>query len=93
MDIFMSTTASILPHSLQDKFQCLHEGHAHEPKLSSQCCVKLPKSNTVNYGINSITGQSARSWNYFHVNVKKNLHILSRAVCKKELTAHILNSY
>ena len=80
-----------LPPSLQDKFQYLNGGHAHETKLSSRYCVKLPKSNTINYGINSITGQSARSWNSFHVTLKKNLHVLSRAECKRELIA--VNQY
>ena len=82
-----------LPPSLQDQFQYLHGSHVHKNKLSTQHCVKLPKSGTVNHGIHSITGQSARAWNVFHVVIQKNLNILSRAECKKELTEHILTSY
>ena len=82
-----------LPPSLQDHFHYLHGAHVHKTKLSTQYCVKLPKSGTVNHGIHSITSQAARSWNVFHVEIKKNLHVLSRAECKKELAEHILNSY
>ena len=82
-----------LPPSLQDQFHYIHENHAHQTKLSTQYCVKVPKSNTVTYGINSITGQAARSWNFFHMEIKKNLHIMSRPVCKEEITKFIFNSY
>ena len=82
-----------LPPSLQDQFHYIHGNHAHQTKLSTQYCVKVPKSNTVTYGINSITGQSARSWNFFHMEIKKNLHIMSRPVCKEEITKFIFNSY
>ena len=82
-----------LPPSLQDQFHYIHGNHAHQTKLSTQYCVKVPKSNTVTYGINSITGQAARSWNLFHMEIKKNLHIMSRPVCKEEITKSIFNSY
>ena len=82
-----------LPPSLQDKFQYLHEIHTHKTKSSDQFCVKLPKTNTVNYGINSITGQAARSWNDLHLSMNKNLHILSRAVCKHEITKFMFETY
>ena len=82
-----------LPPSLQENFHYLHDIHAHKTKSSDQFCVKLPKTHTITYGINSITGQAARSWNYFHSVVKKNLHILSRPVCKQELIKFILNTY
>ena len=82
-----------LPPSLQENFHYLHDIHAHKTKSSDQFCVKLPKTHTITYGINSITGQAARSWNYFHSVLKKNLHILSRPVCKQELIKFILNTY
>ena len=82
-----------LPPSLQDKFQYLHEIHTHKTKSSDQFCVKLPKTNTVSYGINSITGQAARSWNDLHLSMNKNLHILSRAVCKHEITKFMFDTY
>ena len=82
-----------LPPSLQENFHYLHDIHAHKTKSSDQFCVKLSKTHTITYGINSITGQAARSWNYFHSVVKKNLHILSRPVCKQELIKFILNTY
>ena len=81
-----------LPPSLQDQFRYIHGNHAHETKLSTHYCVKLPKSNTTTYGINSITGQAARSWNHFHMEIKKNLHIMSKSECKKALTDFILHS-
>ena len=82
-----------LPPSLQDKFQYLHGLHPHKTKSSDQYCVRLPKTSTITYGINSITGQAARAWNYFHTSIKKNLHIISRPVCKQELTQFIFDTY
>ena len=74
-----------LPPSLQDQFHYIHGNHAHQTKLSTQYCVKVPKW--------TITGQSARSWNFFHMEIKKNLHIMSRPMFKEEITKFIFNSY
>ena len=54
----------ILPHILNN-FVYLQNLHDNNTRISSQYHVKLPKSNTLIYGINSITGQSARACNYF----------------------------
>ena len=83
----------ILPPSLQDLFVYQQRIHLHDTRTSAQSCVKLPKTHTISFGINSITGQAARAWNHFHMSSAKNLNILSRSVCKTTLTANILDSY
>ena len=46
----------ILPHILNNNFVYLQNLHDHNTCISSQYHVKLPKSNTLTYVINSITG-------------------------------------
>ena len=58
----------IHPH-INNNFVYLQNLHDHNTRISSQYHVKLPKSNTLIYGINSITCPSARAWNYFQSNL------------------------
>ena len=60
--------------------------------ISSQHHVKLPKSNTLIHRINSITGQSARAWNYFQSKFD-NLCYKSRRCCKYVITLFYITSY
>ena len=83
-----------LPSIFTNKFEYLQEIHNHNTRISTLHCVKLPKSRTLAYGINSITGQSVRAWNYFQVNSSHdNLHLKSKGICKRLITNFILNSY
>ena len=82
-----------IPPSLQDIFEYQQNIHVHNTRSSAQYCVKIPKTHTITFGINSITGQAARDWNFFQMSSRKNLNVLSRAVCKEELTDFILTSY
>ena len=82
-----------IPPSLQNIFEYQQNIHAHNTRTSAQSCVKIPKTHTIIFGIKSITGQAARDWNNLHMSSRKNLNILSRAVCKEELTDLIFTSY
>ena len=82
----------ILPSILNNKFVYLQNSHDHNTRISSQYHVKLPKSNTLTNGINSITGQSARAWNYFQSKFH-NLWCKSRRFCKNVITLSYINSY
>ena len=91
-----------LPTALQDKFVYLRNSHLHTTRKSTYQCVKLPSSRTIDYGIKSITGQSARAWNYLQINNyqqlncisdDKILYLHSRSICKKKLKQYFLDSY
>ena len=83
-----------LPSAFKNKFEYLHDLHNHNTRNSTLYCVKLPKSRTVAYGINSITSQSGRSWNYFQVNCSSDkINLKSKGLCKKLITNFFLNRY
>ena len=83
-----------LPPILLDKFDFIQDSHDHNTRHSILHCVKLPTSRTLVYGLHSITGQSARAWNYLQINYSSdNLHSLSRNLCKKKLTSYFIESY
>ena len=77
-----------LPPSLQDIFK--YQQDIHDTRTSAQSCVKLPKTHTITFGIKSITGQAGPP-SICHP--KRTLDVLSRAVCKEELTDFIIRSY
>ena len=82
-----------LPIALLDRYEYIHAEHEHNTRISSGYCVKLPKSNTIEYGIHSVTGQASRNWNYFNVVLKSmKLHEKSKNACKEIIKKHIINS-
>ena len=83
-----------LPTALLDKFVYLDDSHHHFTRNSVLKCVKLPNSRTLIYGLDSITGKSARAWNYLQINcASDNLHLHSRKACKKIVKQFYLDSY
>ena len=72
-----------LPLVLAYKFKYLHDFHDHNTRQAALRCVKLPISRTLKYGIHSVTGQSARAWNYLQINCSFNMYFSTRKVCKK----------
>ena len=83
-----------VPAVLTNNFEYLHEYHNHNTRISTLSCVKLPKARTQAYGISSVIGQSARSWNYFQVNCSGDkLHLKSKSLCKKQIKKFLLNKY
>ena len=61
---------------------------------SKECLVELPESRTIHYGIQSITDQSARTWNLIQITLSSlNLHKISRESCKAKLKQHFIQSY
>ena len=82
----------ILPSILNNTFVYLQNSHDHNTRISSRYHVKLPKSNTLTNGINSVTGQSARAWKYFQSKFH-NLWCKSRRFYKNVITLSYINSY
>ena len=85
-----------IPSSLRNIFSYIHLRHEHQTRISSQNCVNLPISRTLEYGINSINGQSARNWNFLQVNLFKHNNTgkqLTRNKIKSLITSHFINSY
>ena len=83
-----------LPSIFTNKFKYLQEIHNHKTRNSTFHCVKLPKSRTLTYGLNSVTGQSVRAWNYLQINYSSdNFHLKSKGMCKRRITKLLLNSY
>ena len=81
----------ILPRILNNNSVYLQNLHDHNTRISSQYHVKLPKSNTLTYGINSTTSQSARAWNYFQSKFD-NLCYKSRRCCNTFLHSQLHNT-
>ena len=83
-----------LPISLKGTFQLANSVHSHNTRGASRFKIKVPKTNTIVYGIKSITYQSIEFWNSlvtkFH---KKNLHTQSKAVCKKIIKQYFIDGY
>ena len=83
-----------IPTILQNKFTYLHTNHNHLTRNSKLQCVKLPISRTIEYGIHSINGQSARNWNTLQINLfKESSTNITRNRCKTKLKAYFLDSY
>ena len=83
-----------LPSVLLNKFEYLHDIHGYNTRNAALQCVKLPTSRTLMYGIHSITGQSARAWNYFQINCSSaNMHLSTKNVCKKVILQFFLSNY
>ena len=82
-----------LPSALLDKFEYVHQNHDHKTRISTANCVKLPKSNTFEFGIHSVNGQACRHWNHLQVLLNTKLNDLSRNSCKQIITKYFLDSY
>ena len=82
-----------LPNALLDKFEYVHRNHDYKTMISTENCVKVPKSNTSEYRIHSVVGQASRHWNLLHVTLSKKLHQLPRNSCKEIISKHLIDSY
>ena len=81
-----------LPSSLLNKYEYIHTKHNHQTRISHASCVKLSNSNTIEYGIHSISGQACRHWNSLQVTIK-NLNTLPRNSCKEIIRKYIIDTY
>ena len=81
-----------LPSSLLNKYEYIHTNHNHQTRISHASCVKLSNSNTIEYGIHSISGQACRHWNSLQVTIK-NLNTLPRNSCKEIIRKYIIDTY
>ena len=82
-----------LPNALLDKFEYVHRNHDHKTRISTANCVKVPKSNTREYGIHSVVGQASRHWNLLHVTLSEKLHERTRTSCKEIISKHLIEFY
>ena len=56
-------------------------------------CLLVPKRNSPEYGLHSISHQSILTWNSFTVLLKCNLAELSRSALKHKMEQHLLQQY
>ena len=83
-----------IPSPLQQKFTYIQDKHSYCTRNSDKKCVNLPISRTIEYGIHSITSQSARSWTHIQIIYQKDdLHISSRNQCKQKIKLHFIDTY
>ena len=88
-----------LPSCLNKQFKYMKiqtEQNTRNAKLlnTKESLIELPKSRTTYYGIQSITDQSARIWNYMQITqASLNLHQSSRNVCKEKIKNLLVETY
>ena len=83
-----------LPLSLKNTFKITADKYVYNTRASAQHIIELPKVRTSYYGLYSIRYRSSAHWNLL-VNdfPKENFHTLSRLVCQKRITKHLLAWY
>ena len=87
-------TTRRVPSPLEGTLAFSYDKHNHLTRHSIRNCVELPKSRTIEYGIHSITSQSARSWNSLQVTCfKQNSYISPRNVRKSKFKKYMIDSY
>ena len=73
------------PVPLQGRLNLISDNISYNLRNSKKQCVKIPPGRTREFGIHSILGQAARTWNHFqNILQNENLHLLSRNQCKKK---------
>ena len=83
-----------LPSVLNTNFTVFQNLHNLYTRASSQMMLELPKANTERYGISSIKFRAAHIWNYLlNKFPHKDLHVISKATCKKFITKQFINDY
>ena len=88
--------SSNIPSSLRNTFSFVNTRHGHHTRINQQKCVNLPISKTIEYGINSICGQSARIWNSLQVTLFKDVGMFpqqTRNKYKQNIISHFMKSY
>ena len=83
-----------IPSCLENTFAKQNNIHSYMTKASIQNQVTLPRSRTEQYGIQSITFQSATTWNkYMQEFSNKNMINKSKSFCKRILTKNLFENY
>ena len=82
-----------LPMPLRSTFQLATNLHNISTRGAKTDKIVLPKVRTI-CGLHSINYQSVASWNYI-VSILPNstTHLISKAICKKNITEYFINSY
>ena len=67
--------------------------HSHLTRGSKSHKLISPHARTTVYGINSITYQSIKTWNYLMENLSDEVNTSSRYFCKNLVKKHFLDKY
>ena len=83
----------VSPVCFHDYFKKTNQIHSIPTKSSSLGCLYVTKTNTVRYGLNSITRTCISNWNYITQKLNSDLTSLSRLKLKYHIKLHFLQSY
>ena len=83
----------VSPVCFHDYFKQTHTIHSIITKNSSLGCLYVTKSNSVRYGLNSITRTCISNWNGLTQKLNSDLTSLSRYKLKFDIKSHFLQSY
>ena len=83
-----------LPLPLQNTFKVAADNYVYNTRASEQHKIVLPKIRTSYYGLFCIKYRSGAHWNLL-VNdfPKEKFHTLSKSVCQKKITKHLIECY
>ena len=84
-----------LPECFDNYFQRLEEIYTEDiTTINSELgCLYTPFVATTKYGLQSITRQCIKSWNFFTKELNTDLSKLSRSVLKNRITSHFIALY
>ena len=92
--LVLSDVKGQLPTALSNTFKLAQHAHKYNTRSSSQFKMIVPPVKTLVYGIRSIYFQAIQIWNYFMSKFQTmKLHEKSKAICKRVITKHFLDSY
>ena len=83
----------VSPVCFHEYFKQTHQIHSIITKSSSLGCLYVTKTNTVRYGLNSITRTCISDWNRISEKLNTDLTSLSRLKLKYDIKSHFLQSY
>ena len=81
------------PICFHNYFKITADHHAYNTRNSSYGCLYVTMSNTIKYGINSITFKCIYDWNFLTINSNVNLMLLPMRDFKGAITSYIFGLY
>ena len=87
------TLKKLSPVCFHDYFEQTHNMHSILTKSCSLGCLYVTKSNTIRYGLNSITRTCISNWNLLAEKLNIDLGSLSRSKLKRSIKSFFVNSY
>ena len=83
----------MLPLCFHDYFKLTKELHEINTRNAGLGCVQINQSNTVRYGLNSVTKKCIDDWNFFCLKFINGLNSFSHNQAKSSITSYFLISY